>query len=138
MSKIKYNTKFLKSHTFYFMRLQVYRRYQKPIYKIVVVNQNNRIVHTLGYYNPFKINFRTSYRTISQSSFMGKVISIDRYTTMSWLRKGVIPSLFLSFILNDMGLLKTHSSDSSRFSNDFIDFKTEVYKLLPIIIEKLD
>lgn len=137
MSKLKYNTRFLKCHTFYYMRLQAYRRYQKPIYKIVVVNQNNRIVYTLGYYNPFKLNFRTTYRSIPKPLFTAKVISLDRHNTLLWLKNGVIPSLFLSFILNDMGLLKTQSSSSFLFS-EFNSFRHESLKLLPFLFENLD
>jgi len=118
------------------MRLQAYRRYQKPIYKIVVVNQNNRIVYTLGYYNPFKLNFRTTYRSIPKPIFTAKIISIDRHNTLLWLKNGVIPSLFLSSILNDMGLLKTQSSIKP-FS-EFTSFRSESLKLLPFLFENLD
>jgi ribosomal protein S16 len=130
----KYNTRFLNSHTFYFMRLQPYRRYQKPIYKIVVTNQNNRIVSTLGYYNPFKIKFRISYKKLPQPLFAGKVIAIDRINTLLWLRKGVIPSIFLSFLLHDMGLLKTQSSS---VSNELQIFKKQINKILPILMDEL-
>lgn len=130
----KYNTRFLNSHTFYFMRLQPYRRYQKPIYKIVVTNQNNRIVSTLGYYNPFKIKFRITYKKLSQPLFAGKVIAIDRTDTLLWLRKGVIPSIFLSFLLRDMGLLKTQSSS---VSNELQILKKQVNKILPILSDEL-
>jgi ribosomal protein S16 len=112
------------------MRLQTYRRYQKPIYKIVVTNQNNRIVATLGYYNPFKIKFKTTYKNFPPILFVGKVIAIDRASTLLWLRKGVVPSIFLSFLLHDMGLLKTQSSS---FDSDFRFFKFRMNKLLPIL-----
>jgi ribosomal protein S16 len=119
------------------MRLQAYRRYQKPIYKIVVVNQNNRIVYTLGYYNHFKLIFLTTYRSIPKPLFTAKVISLDRHNTLLWLKNGVIPSLFLSFILNDMGLLKTQSSSSFLFP-EFNSFRHESLKLLPFLFENLD
>jgi len=114
------------------MRLQPYRRYQKPIYKIVVTNQNNRIVSTLGYYNPFKIRFRITYKKLPQPLFAGKVIAIDRTNTLLWLRKGVIPSIFLSFLLHDMGLLKTQSSS---ISNELQIFKKQISKILPILMD---
>lgn len=135
---MKYNSKFLKSHTFYRMRLQVFRRYNKPIYKIVVVNSRNRIVYTLGYYNPFKINFRSTYKILSKADFTAKIISIDRKNTIIWLNHGVIPSLFLSYILNDMGLLKTHlsfDSDSSHVS--FQNFRSEIHQFLPFLFQNL-
>jgi hypothetical protein len=49
----------------------------------------------------------------------------------------VIPSLFLSFILNDMGLLKTQSSSSFLFP-EFNSFRHESLKLLPFLFENLD
>lgn len=134
MSRKKYNTRFLAPHTFYFMRLQTYRRYQKPIYKIVVTNQNNRVISTLGYYNPFKISFRSTYRTFLRTGFSAKVIAIDRQRTLFWLRRGIVPSVSLSCLLNDMGLLKTHSSERSA---KFDDFKFRVNKCLPFLLGEL-
>jgi len=134
MSRKKYNTRFLTPHTFYFMRLQAYRRYQKPIYKIVVTNQTNRIIATLGYYNPFKISFRSTYRTLLRPNFSAKVIAIDRRQTLFWLRRGIVPSVPLSCLLNDMGLLKTHLSERSfKFEN----FKFRINKYLPILLGEL-
>lgn len=134
MTRKKYNTRFLTPHTFYFMRLQVYRRYQRPIYKIVVTNQNNRIVSTLGYYNPFKLSFRSSYKTLFHSDFTAKVVAIDRQLTLSWLRRGVLPTASLSCLLYDMGLLKTHLSGKS---SKFAQFKVQVNKCLPIMLGEL-
>lgn len=134
MPRKKYSTRFLTPHTFYFMRLQAYRRYQKPIYKIVVTNQNNRIISTLGYYNPFKISFRSTYRTLLRSGFSAKVIAIDRQRTLFWLRRGIVPSVPLSCLLNDMGLLKTHLSARSV---TFEDFKFRINKYLPILVGEL-
>jgi ribosomal protein S16 len=116
------------------MRLQVYRRYQKPIYKIVVTNQNNRIVSTLGYYNPFKLHFRSSYKTLFHSEFTAKVVAIDRQSTLSWLRRGVIPTASLSCLLYDMGLLKTHLSGKSF---KVVQFKSHVNKCLPVMLREL-
>ena len=136
MSKYKYNTNFLDSYCLYSMRLQVYRRYQKPIYKIVITNSNNRIVKTLGYYNPFKIKFRTTYKSLPQPMFFGKVIALDRLNTLIWLRKGVIiSSPFLCFLLYDMGLIKTQSSSS--IDSNFLNFRKRIHKFLPILIDEL-
>jgi ribosomal protein S16 len=121
-------------HTFYFLRLQAYRRYQKPIYKIVVTNQNNRIISTVGYYNPFKISFRSTYRTLLRADFSAKVIAIDRQQILFWLRRGIIPSVTLSCLLNDMGLLKTHLSQQSF---KFKDFKSRINKSLPTLLDRL-
>ena len=134
MLRKKYNTRFLVPHTFYFMRLQAYRRYQKPIYKIVVTNQNNRVISTLGYYNPFKIRFRSTYRTFLRPDFSAKVIAIDRQQTLFWLRRGIVPSVSLSCLLNDMGLLKTHLSERAL---RFEDFKSKINKCLPTLVGEL-
>jgi ribosomal protein S16 len=134
MPKKRYNTRFLTQHTFYFLRLQAYRRYQRPIYKIVVTNQNNRIVSTLGYYNPFKINFRSSYRTLFRSDLVAKIIALDRQATLFWLRRGVVPTAPLSCLLHDMGLLKTHSSKRSA---KFEHFKFRINKCLPLLMGEL-
>jgi ribosomal protein S16 len=116
------------------MRLQAYRRYQKPIYKIVVTNQNNRIVSTLGYYNPFKIDFRSTYRTLFRADFSAKIVAIDRQRTLFWLRRGVVPTAPLSCLLHDMGLLKTHLSGRSF---KFEQFKFKVNKCLPLLLGEL-
>jgi ribosomal protein S16 len=133
--KIKYNTNILNSYSSYSMRLEVLSRFQQPLYKIVVTNPNNRIVATLGYYNPFKLKFRTTYRNVQLPLFHGKVVAIDRINTIVWLRKGVVPSsIFLCFLLYDMGLLKTQSSS--------LDLKLSYHKWrskkrLPFFFEKL-
>jgi ribosomal protein S16 len=116
------------------MRLQVYRRYQRPIYKIVVANQNNRVVSTIGYYNPFKLSFRSSYKTLFNADFTAKIVAIDRQLTLSWLRRGVVPTASLSCLLHDMGLLKTHLSGKSF---KFTQFKFQVNKCLPIMLSEL-
>lgn len=134
MPRQKYNTRFLTPHTFYFMRLQAYRRYQRPIYKIVVTNHNNRIVSTLGYYNPFKISFRSSYRTLFRADFTAKVVAVDRRLTLSWLRRGVVPTVPLFCLLHDMGLLKTHLSGQSF---KLAHFKFRVNKCLPLLMGEL-
>lgn len=136
MVKYKYNTHFLDAYCLYSIRLQVYRRYQKPIYKIVVTNPNNRIVKTLGYYNPFKIKFRKTYKSLPQPIFFGKVIALDRLNTLIWLRKGVIPSSpFLFYLLYDMGLLKTQLSSSVDLN--LLEFRKHIRKLLPILLDDL-
>lgn len=135
LNNIPRTSKFANSRAIYKIRLQAYRRYQKPLYKIVVTNSNNRIVSTLGYYNPFKIKFRQTYKDLQHSNFSAKVVAINRLHTLSWLRYGVIPSsAFLYFLLDDMGLLKTQSSLSfSKFSN----FNTKMYRFSPFFIDDL-
>lgn len=138
--KLKYNTRFFKlRNAAYYMRLQPFRRYQRPIYKIVVVNKNNRIVYTLGYYNPFKINFRTTYRAKTKVDFVAKIISLDRRNTIAWLCLGVIPSTFLCYILNDMGLFKTQLlTDKSKYlDTNFNYLRFEAYKLMPFFFDEL-
>lgn len=132
---MKYNTKFFDAYCLYSMRLQTYRRYQKPIYKIVIVNHNNRIVKTLGYYNPFKIKFRATYKELPFPLFAGKVIALDRFSTLSWLRKGVVPSsIFLCFLLHDMGLIKTQSSS---LDLKFLIFKKSGRRYFPLLLDEL-
>jgi ribosomal protein S16 len=117
------------------MRLELLPRYQHPMYKIVVTNSNNRIVATLGYYNPFKIKFNTTYRDVQTSLFTGKVVAIDRFNTIVWLRKGIVPSsIFLCFLLYDMGLLKTQSSS---LDAKLAYHKWRSRKRLPFFFEKL-
>lgn len=132
---ISCNSKFVKSRSIYKIRLQVYRRYQKPLYKIVVTNPNNRIVSTLGYYNPFKIKFRQTYKDLQHSNFTAKVVAINRVNTLFWLRYGIVPSsTFLYFLLHDMGLLKTQSSSTSP---NFVNFNNRMYRFSPFLIEEL-
>lgn len=138
MFKVSCSTKYLKARNFYHLRFKVYRRYQKPIYKIVVVKPNNRIVYTLGYFNPFKINFRESYRDVSQPLFTAKLVSIDHEKTVAWLRMGLIPSIPLCYLLNDAGLLKTRSSKPSKIVDEFDSFRSDSYKLLLTFIDALD
>jgi ribosomal protein S16 len=130
----KYSTRFFTPHTFYFMRFQVYRRFQKPIYKIVVTNKNNRVVSTLGYYNPFKIRFRSNYRELLQPEFSAKLLVIDRQQTLIWLCRGVVPTRSLSCLLNNMGLLKTQLS-SRHF--EMVNFKSRINKFLPMLLGEL-
>jgi ribosomal protein S16 len=138
MFKIKCSTRYLKARNFYHLRFKVYRRYQKPIFKIVVVKPNNRIVYTLGYFNPFKINFRESYRDVSQPLFTAKTVFIDREKTIAWLRMGLIPSIPLCYLLNDVGLLKTRSSNPSKIVDEFDSFRVDTYKLLSTFSDILD
>jgi ribosomal protein S16 len=133
--KAKYSTNILNSYSSYTMRLELLPRYQHPMYKIVVTNSNNRIVATLGYYNPFKIKFNTTYRDIQTPLFTGKVVAIDRFNTIVWLRKGIVPSsIFLCFLLYDMGLLKTQSSS---LDAKLLYHKWRSRKRLPFFFEKL-
>jgi len=129
------NFKFIKSRSIYKIRLQVYRRYQKPLYKIVITNSNNRIVSTLGYYNPFKIKFRQTYKDLQHSNFTAKVVAINRLNTISWLRQGVVPSsAFLYFLLDDMGLLKTQSSVAF---HRFVNFNARAHRLSTFFLDEL-
>lgn len=138
MFKVRCSTKYLKARNFYHLRFKVYRRYQKPIYKIVVVKPNNRIVYTLGYFNPFKINFRESYRDVSQPLFTAKTIFVDREKTVAWLRAGLIPSVPLCYLLNDVGLLKTRSSNPSKIADEFESFRSDACKLLLTFVDTLN
>ncbi len=135
VNNISYNSKFIKSRAIYKIRLQVYRRYQKPLYKIVVTNPKNRIVSTLGYYNPFKIKLRQTYKDLQYSNLTAKIVAINRVNTLAWLRHGVIPSsTFLYFLLYDMGLLKTQSSLKS---SKFVNFNNRMYRFSPFLIDEL-
>jgi ribosomal protein S16 len=134
-TNISCNFKFVKSRSIYKIRLQAYRRYQKPLYKIVITNSNNRIVATLGYYNPFKIKFRQTYKNLQHSNFTAKVVAINRLNTISWLRQGVVPSsAFLYFLLDDMGLLKTQSSV---VFHKFVNFNTRAHRLSTFFVDEL-
>src|SRR4051812_25192480 len=119
ITKFKYNKQIFYPYNSNFMRLKVYRRHHKPIYKIVVTNKNRGVICTLGYYNPFKINFMLSNREALQTEFTTKVLVLDRHATMAWMRRGVIPSIVLCYLLEQMGLIKTHSEDSSYVSQKF-------------------
>jgi ribosomal protein S16 len=79
----------------YRIRLFKIGRKQKPFYKIVVVNWNNRIVSQLGYYNP--------HADGSKYKFIG----LDRSATLKWLiNKKATPSYFVFFIFEKIGLIK--------------------------------
>src|ERR1700733_9963017 len=110
--KFRFDTKIYNSHFYYKLRFVRYSRYQKVFYKLVVVNRYNTILAHLGFYNPFLIGFRISYRKISKSSFFAKVVAINKTQVIYWLNKGAFPTPGVTIILNQMGLFKTQSIPS--------------------------
>jgi ribosomal protein S16 len=129
--------KFLSLHTSYYMRLEVYRRHKRPIFKIVVTNHRNRVVACLGYYNPFGVSFKSTYTNLVFSSLKGKTLGIDTLAAAHWLTKDIIVSPFLVVLLEALGLLKVSlgGADSFRF---FHDARVDAYQSVDSLEEKLN
>jgi len=127
--------KFLSLHSSYYMRLEVYRRHKKPIFKIVVTNQRNRIVACLGYYNPFEISLKTTYTSLIFNSLKGKTLGIDVVAAARWLKKDIIISPLLGLLLEAMGLLKINmgvdeGEGSANFLHSFYVVRADAYRSL--------
>jgi ribosomal protein S16 len=108
-NKFRFDAKIYNSYFYYKLRFVRYSRYQKVFYKLVVVNRYNTIVAHLGFYNPFLLGFRISYRKALKPFFFAKVVAINKMQVIYWLKKGAYPTPVVSIILNQMGLFKTHS-----------------------------
>lgn len=124
--------KFLSLHSSYYMRLEVYRRHKKPIFKIVVTNHRNRVVACLGYYNPFEISLKTTYTSLIFNSLKGKTLGIDVVAAAHWLKKDIIVSPFLGLLLEAMGLIKfgTDVDGPASFFQSFSIVRMDAYKSL--------
>lgn len=122
--------KFLSLHSSYYMRLEVYRRHKKPIFKIVVTNQRNRVVACLGYYNPFEISLKTTYTSLIFNSLKGKTLGIDVVAVAHWLKKDIIVSPFLGLLLESMGLIKLGTDNSVNFLQSFYTVRADAYRSL--------
>lgn len=127
-SSLRFNTKLYNSYFFYKIRLLRCKHYQRVFYRLVVVNRYNSIVDDLGFYNPFAVSFRLSYRNISKPMFFSKVVGINRPQVMFWLEKGAIVTPIVSIILLQMGLFKTHSKSLQKTVCSFY-FKRRQYSL---------
>lgn len=106
---LKFNTRIYNSYFYYKLRLLRCRHYQRVFYKLVVVNRYNSILDHLGFYNPFAVNFHSSYYNISKPLFFAKVFGIDKLRVMSWIVKGAFATPIVSILLSQMGLFKIHS-----------------------------
>jgi ribosomal protein S16 len=79
----------------YSIRLQRQGRKGKSFFKIVVVNSNNRIIESLGYIMPH----------ISRKNKV-KPIGLNRFKCIFWLIKNAVPSYFIFFLFENLGLIK--------------------------------
>jgi ribosomal protein S16 len=79
----------------YHIRLLRQGKKKKIFFKIVVVNSKNRIVANLGYIMPHgSVNSKI------------KPIGINRIATILWLLKHAVPSYFIFFLFENIGLIK--------------------------------
>jgi len=101
-------------YTGYSMKIRIYGRYLEPIHKIVITNRHNTVVDDIGFFNPFETYIKI--REITEKKFgvefyssllAGKILSIDVPKMLFWIERGVLPPIFLSYILSDLGLVKT-------------------------------
>ncbi len=79
----------------YHIRLLRQGRKKNAFFKIVVVNSKNRIIANLGYFIPH-----------ASKKFKVKSIGITRSLAILWLLKHAIPSFFIFFLFEIIGLLK--------------------------------
>jgi len=91
MKKNKISVKYYSYH----IRLLRQGRKKHAFFKIVIVNSKNRIVSNLGYFIP---HFSKRFKV--------KSIGINRNLTILWLLKHAIPSFFILFLFEILGLLK--------------------------------
>lgn len=115
----KYKTEFKKVYNFFNMRLKPYRRYRKPIFKIVVTNKRNRVEKTLGYFNPFEIKFRPIQYDWRKPVMTAKLVILNRENTIYWLKYGALPSRFLFWLLGCLGVLKSEPDDGTHYVKKF-------------------
>ena len=101
--------------SFFNYRIRLHRsgRYKKPIYKIVVVNFNNRIVSQIGYYAPHLNSELVGKKKKYYASFYirKKIIFLDRNACISWLRKSVKLSPFIFYVFLTLGLIKINYNE---------------------------
>jgi ribosomal protein S16 len=88
----------------YHIRLLRQGRKKNAFFKIVIVNSKNRIVSSLGYFIPH-----------SSKNFKIKSIGINRNLTILWLLKHAIPSFFILFLFESIGLLKYNKLKLKQF-----------------------
>lgn len=79
----------------YHIRLLRQGRKKNAFFKIVVVNSKNRIIANLGYFIPH-----------SSKKYKVKLIGINRNLSILWLLKHAIPSFFIFFLFESIGLIK--------------------------------
>jgi ribosomal protein S16 len=79
----------------YHIRLLRQGRKKNAFFKIVIVNSKNRIIGNLGYFIPH-----------SFKNFKVKPIGINRNLSILWLIKHAIPSFFILFLFENIGLIK--------------------------------
>ena len=100
---MKKNRIFVKYYS-YHIRLLRQGRKKNAFFKIVVVNSKNRIVANLGYYIPH-----------SSKKFRVKSIGINRSLSILWLLKQAIPSFFVFFLFEIIGLIKYNKLKVKKF-----------------------
>lgn len=82
---------------YYSYKIRLLRQGKKKriFFKIVVVNHKNRIVGNLGYLTPHANNDNKL-----------KSIGINRMQVVFWLLKNAVPSFFVFFLFENIGLIK--------------------------------
>jgi ribosomal protein S16 len=100
---MKKNKIFVKYYA-YHIRLLRQGRKKNAFFKIVVVNSKNRVISNLGYFIPH-----------SFEKFKVKPIGINRSLTIQWLLKHAIPSFFLLFFFEFVGLIKYNKLKNLNF-----------------------
>ncbi len=82
---------------YYSYRIRLFQQGRKKniFFKIVVVNSKNRIIANLGYIVPH-----------ANSKSKIKPIGLNRNRCIFWLLKHAVPSYFVFFIFENVGLIK--------------------------------
>jgi ribosomal protein S16 len=101
--------------SFFTYRIRLHRtgRHKRPVYKIVVVNFNNRIISQIGYYIPHLNSELIGKKKRDYVSFYirKKIIFLDRNACISWLRKSVKLSPFIFYVFLSLGLIKINYNE---------------------------
>jgi len=87
------------------------------VYKIVVVNNKNRILQHIGYYNPYNLTNNLSFESNILRGLSGSLVILDKKYSIYWLGKcKVVPNVFIQQLFSLAGLLKLNFFPGLHFS----------------------
>lgn len=126
--RIRFDKNIDKSFFLYKIRFLRCSRFQKVFYKLVVVNRYNTVIRHLGFYNPFAVNFKMTYRKVSKPFFYSKLVAVDKIRVMLWLMKGAVPTPVVSLFFEQMGVFKKSSVvKTQKVVNLYLERRTKFF-----------